>query len=142
MTGFITADGSDYLMGLFGGVELVASSYFIALVTQPVGTAEAGIELSEPVYPEYARAEILSGPENWAVAYGALTNTVDVSFGVPSADAWVGITGWAVCDAATEGRVLYAGDTDPYDVAIGDQVVLPAGSITLSLELDSWPEAT
>jgi hypothetical protein len=142
MSGFITSDGADYLMALLGGVEQVAPEYYVALVTSPVGTAEAGTELAEPAHDDYFRAVISSGPENWVVAYGALTNIVDVIFAAPSAEAWEGIIGWALCDAATEGRVLYAGDTDPYDVAVGDQVVMTSGSITLAMEMDSWRETT
>jgi hypothetical protein len=142
MSGFITSDGADYLMALFGGIELVTSSYYVALVTSPVGTAEAGEELSEPLAGDYARAVINTGPENWMVAYGALTNIVDITFGTPGVDPWSGIVGWAVCDSATGGRALWAGDSEPYDVAVGDQVILPAGSVTLSLEMDGWRETT
>lgn len=142
MSGFITADGSDFMMSVFSGIEMIPEHYWVALVTAPVGTAEAGTELSEPAYEDYARAQIPVGPENWLVAYGASTNIVDVTFGIPGVSPWINIVGWAICDAETEGRVLYAGDLDPFDVAVGDQVTLAAGAITLSIDLDSWRENT
>lgn len=142
MTGFITSDGADYLMGLFSGTEEVLSVYYVALVVTPVGTAEAGVELAEPPYGDYARSPINNGPENWVVAYGALTNLTEVIFASPGAEPWLGIVGWAICDASMEGRVLFAGDTDIFDVAVGDQVVMPIGTITLDVEMDSWRETT
>lgn len=142
MTGFITSDGADYLMGLFSGTEALLSAYYVALVVTPVGTAEAGIELAEPPYSDYSRSAINTGAESWVVAYGALTNIVAVTFPSPSAEPWLGVVGWAICDASVEGRVLFAGDTDTYDVAVGDQVVMPPGTITLDVEMDSWRETT
>lgn len=140
MSGFITADGADYLMSVFAGVEDVLPEYYVALVTAPVGTAESGEELAEPLVGDYGRAMISSGPENWVVAYGSLTNTVEITFPIPGLDPWDGIVGWALCDSAAGGRVFYAGDYDPYDVAVGEQVVLPPGSVSLGMELDSWRE--
>lgn len=140
MTGFITADGADYLMNVFSGVEDIVSEYWVALVTAPVGTAESGDELAEPQVGDYTRASISVGPDNWVVAYGSLTNSVEITFGIPGVDPWTGIVGWALCDSPFEGRCLYAGDYDPFDVAVGDQVVLPPGSVSIGLELDSWRE--
>lgn len=142
MTGFITADGSDYLMNLFSGIEDVMPFYYVALVTNPVGTAESGDELSEPPYEDYARAAIEIGPENWVVAYGALTNSVQIALSVPGAQAWTGIVGWAICDSSSGGRVLFAGDEEPFDIAIGEQTYLPAGALTISIDMGSWRETT
>jgi hypothetical protein len=142
MTGFITSDGADYLMSVFAGIEDVAPEYWVALVTAPVGTSESGDELTEPDFGDYSRSSISSGPENWVVAYGALTNIMEIPFPIPGLDPWTGVVGWALCDSQSGGRVLYAGDAEPYDVAVGEQVVLPAGSVTLGIELESWREVT
>lgn len=142
MSGFITGDGADYLMAVATGVEAPVTQFWIALVTSPVGASESGSELAEPTANDYARASISNGPENWAVAYGSVTNITVVSFVIPGVDPWTGIVGWAVCDSMTEGRVLYAGETEPFDVAVGDQTQLPAGSVTFSIELDGWRETT
>jgi hypothetical protein len=140
MSGFITADGADYLMNLFGGIENLVPEYFVALVTGPVGTAESGDELAEPAYDDYARSAVPTGPENWSTAYGSLTNLVDVTFTIPSVQTWEGIKGWVICDSAEGGRTLFAGDIEEFDVIIGDQVVFPPGSITVGIELDGWRE--
>lgn len=140
MSGFLTAAGADYLMNLFGGVEDPVSQYWVALVTTAVGTAEDGTEISEPIIADYGRAVVHSGPENWVTAYGALTNVTEITFPIPGIEDWTGIIGWAMCDAETAGRVFWAGDFESYDVAVGDQVVLPIGSITLAMEMDGWRE--
>lgn len=142
MSGFITGDGADYLMSVVTGIEEPITQFWVALVTSPVGASEAGSELAEPIATDYARAYIANGPENWTVAYGAATNITIVTFVVPGVDPWTGIVGWAICDAETEGRVLYAGEMEPFDVAVGDQTQLPPGSITLSVELDGWRQVT
>lgn len=142
MTGFITTDGSDYLMNLFAGIEDVVPIYYVALVTVPIGTAESGDELVEPAFNDYARSAIEIGPENWTVAYGALTNSVQIALAVPSIQPWTGIMGWAICDADSGGRVLFAGDEDPFDIAIGEQTYLPAGALTISVDMSSWRETT
>lgn len=142
MSGFITSDGSDFMMSVFAGIEQPPENYWVALVTAPVGTSEAGVELSEPAFEDYSRAQIPVGPENWMVAYGAVTNIVDITFGIPGVSPWINIVGWALVDSETDGRVLYAGDFEPFDVAVGDQVTLSAGSITFSIDLDSWRENT
>lgn len=142
MAGFITTDGADYLMSVAIGIQEPAEQFWVALVTSPVGASEAGDEITEPLVGDYARTPIPNGPENWAVAYGATTNIATVAFGIPGVDPWTGIVGWALCDAETAGKVLYAGEMDPFDVEVGDQTFLPPGSITLSIDLDGWRETT
>lgn len=142
MAGFITTDGADYLMSLFAGVEDVIEQYYIALVTEPVGAAQSGETILEPTAGDYFRVPILTGPENWTIAYGTATNSVTITLPIPGLEDWTGIVGWAICDEVTGGRVLYAGDSDEYDVAVGDQTFLPAGSITLSIDLAGWREVT
>lgn len=142
MTGFITSDGADYLMKLFAGIETVADAYYLALVTQPVGTTESGEELVEPDFGDYYRAPIDLGPENWYVAYGSMTNTVQIAIAQPTTDAWTGIIGWAICDSDFGGRVLYAGDEESFDIAIDEQLYLAPGSVTLAIEQDGWREVT
>lgn len=142
MTGFITADGADYLMGLFGGVRDLPSNYYLALVNSPVGTSESGEELSEMPYPDYQRVMISLGPENWTVAYGTLTNTAGIYMPIPTVDDWIGVSGWAICDSELDGKVLFAGDDEPYDVAVGEQVVFPPGSVTLAIDLYGWRETS
>lgn len=142
MTGFITADGADYMMRLFAGVEEVASSYYLALVTEPVGTTESGSELTEPDFGDYYRAPVPLGPENWYVAYGSMTNINQIAVAQPSTDEWTGIIGWAICDSDSGGRILYAGDEESFSIGIGEQLYLPAGSVTLAIEQDGWREVT
>jgi len=139
MSGFITAAGADFLMGVVTGVVPAPENLYVALVTEPVGTSEDGSELTEPTGASYYRATIYTGPENWFVAYGSSTNLAEVSFDVAQED-WEGIRGWAVCDEFEGGQVLWAGDDDPYDVPSGDQVILSPGAITFGIALDGWRE--
>ena len=142
MSGFITTDGADHLMSVLTGVSDPLTQFWVALVTAQVGTSESGEELSEPTQSAYGRAAISNGPENWMVAYGAVTNTTTVAFGIPGVDPWVGIVGWALCDSETGGKILYAGESEPYDVEVGDQTFLPPGSITLAVDMVGWREMT
>jgi hypothetical protein len=142
MSGFITTDGADYLMNLWSGIETVSSYYFIALVTEPVGSAESGDELVEPDDVDYFRTPVDVGPENWTVAYGSVTNTVQIALAVPSSVDWTGIVGWAICDSEVGGRILWAGDEEPFDISVEEQTYLPAGSLSLSLDMGSWRETT
>jgi len=142
MAGFITTDGADYLMSLFAGVEEILPEYFIALVTESVGAAQSGENILEPTAGDYFRVPIGIGPEYWSIAYGTATNTVMITLPIPGLEDWTGIIGWAICDSVTGGRVLYAGDYDSFDVAVGDQTFLPAGSISLSIDLAGWREIT
>lgn len=141
MAGFITTDGADYLMSLFTGTEAILSEYYIALVTETVGTAQSGETILEPG-GDYTRIPITIGPDAWTVAYGTATNTVLVTLPVPAMEDWTGIIGWAICDSVTGGRVLYAGDYEEFDVAVGDETFLPAGSISLTIDLAGWREIT
>lgn len=140
MSGFISADGADYLMSLFSGTELPLNNYYLALVTEPVGATESGVELSEPQFEDYYRAELFTGPEFWTVAYGVTTNAVEISLPIPGDLGWTGIVGWALCDAQTEGRVLFAGALDQFDIPSGEQAYLPPGTMTLGVAMDGWRE--
>jgi hypothetical protein len=142
MAGFITTEGADYLMALFTGVEDVLNEYWIALVTEAVGAAQSGENIAEPLTDDYYRVPISIGPESWSIAYGTATNTVLVTFPIPGLEDWTGIVGWAICDAESGGRVLYAGDDEMFDIAVGDQTFLPAGAISLSIDLAGWREVT
>lgn len=142
MSGFLTTDGADYIMSIWSSIEVPVESYYIALVTQPIGSAESGDELAEIVSGDYYRAAIMAGPENWSVAYGSLTNLTQIALPVPVSEDWTGIVGWALCDADSGGRVLWAGDVDTFDIVIGEETYLPAGSLSLSFDLGTWRETT
>lgn len=142
MTGFITTDGADHLMSVFSGVELPLQNLYLALVTEPVGATEGGVELVEPAFSDYYRAEMFTGPEHWVVAYGSAVNATEVALPIPGSDTWEGIVGWALCDAQTEGRILFAGDLEPFDIPPGEQAYLPIGALTLGINLDGWREQT
>lgn len=141
MSGAPSQDGADYLLNLFSNSEQAVPFYYIALVTgdQP-GITGSGDELDEPPYEDYARAELENISGNWSVVDGLLTNMIEIAFPIPASD-WGEIRYWAICDDYSAGRMLYSGRIDdPIDITVGDQPILPAGAVTIEIELPSWQE--
>jgi hypothetical protein len=140
MNGYITADGADYLINIFTGKELAAPTYYLALITggQP-GISAHGNELDEPAVSEYIRASIDNLSGNWLNQPQQGLINVDAAFPVASVD-WGTVRYWALCDSEQDGRVLLAGDLDPFDVVAGQQVIVTAGSLGISIDLDDWTE--
>lgn len=139
-TGFLTSDGATYLSNLFSNTESSVSTYYVGLVTQPVGATQSGNELFEPTVDGYFRAPVSNTADNWYVWSNNLISITDVFFPVVTADPWVDLIGWAICDADSGGRVFYAGELDLTTVDINQQMVLPAGTISLSWGMNGWSD--
>lgn len=142
--GFLTLDGANYLLGLFGGTEEKVDTYYVALITgRRPGLTTHGVELEEPAFADYSRAMIEASSGAWDVDQGVAANTLEIPFPVPSSE-WGIVSYWAVTDSseAGSGRVLWAGDVDSFTVAIGEQIFLPPGALSLQMDLDSWQEVS
>jgi len=142
--GFLTLDGANYLLGLFGGTEPKVDTYYVALITgSRPGLTTHGVELEEPAFADYSRAQIAADSSGWDVDQGVLTNTLEIPFPIPTS-LWGVVSYWAITDSAEtgSGRVLWAGDCDNFTVNVAEQIFLPQGSLSLQMDLDSWQEVT
>lgn len=140
--GFVTVDGANYLMSLFSAQEPVEDSYYLALITGvSPGIATGGDELQEPPFSDYARAAIDNFNGSWEVFSGTLSNSVEILFPTPQS-AWGTVKFWALLDAPVEGRVLFAGSLDQFDVAVQEDLFLSPGALSLSLSIPGWREVT
>lgn len=137
MSGFITADGAAYLLGLFCGQREAVESYYVALVTRPIGIAESGAEISEPTDYSYSRAEIINIPEHWYIYNNSLVNTIEVGFPIPT-EPWSELVGYGICDSPDAGQVLFAGDFPRATIDASEQFYVPAGGIIIDLDLAGW----
>jgi hypothetical protein len=138
MSGFMTAAGADYLLHLFSG-DQTKEIYHVALVgNQEPGLTTSGRELKEPTEASYTRSEVVNQSGNWQVQHGTLTNEVEISFPLATTD-WGDIIYWAICDAPEGGSVLWTGEfTTAFYVAGTDQVTIPVGGVSVSLDILGW----
>lgn len=128
---------SDYLenamLNHFSGKLSVASvtPIYLALCTVAPTDSDTGSTITEATYTGYARKSVAAADFN-APAGGVMTNANVITF----ADCTAGsstIVGWALCDAATLGNVLWAGDMTSVTVnTTNTPPRVPAGSLSLS----------
>lgn len=138
--GFVTVDGADYLMNLFSSNETSADNYYLALIIgASPGIAASGDELEEPFYDDYSRAQINNIFGSWEVFSGTLSNSVEILFPSPGSS-WGTVRYWALTDAPAQGRVLFVGDLEQFEVTIGEDVFLAPGALSLGLDIPGWKE--
>jgi hypothetical protein len=133
MPGFLSSAGESHLLDLLTQATGAYPTYFIALVLdKPVSRHQTGEELDEPLQVDYQRAAYVNASGNWS-GHGTnqVTNTQDIVFPICTSD-WGTIKYWAICTDQEAGLVLFAGALlTPVTAKIGDQVTLPAGTLTL-----------
>jgi len=136
----MSANLTDYGANAFGdhlsGVATLPSTFYVALCsTQPdVGVDGTTLDALEPAGASYARVALArNGATSWQAAdLGVITTLVDVNFAVAAED-WGTITHYALCTAASAGYVYgYGQFTYEQRIMTGDQMLLPAGGISLS----------
>lgn len=139
MSGFLTTDGADYYMSIFGKKEEPVDRYFLALVgSQRPGLTADGYDLDEPADDSYSRAEIDNVDGNWVVMHGQLSNSSEIAFPI-AASQWGYVHYWAICDLEEGGRVLWVGEfTDAFYVGPDVQATVPAGGLVMSFALFGW----
>lgn len=123
---FATAFKNALLDHGFGGPD------YTRLATVYVGLFEAGTEVSGG---SYARVAVTNNATNFPAASGGVKTTgADITFPTPSAG-WGTPDATRFYDASSGGNLLATGTlTAPLNTIVaGNSVVLPAGSITLTL---------
>lgn len=131
--GFITSAGENYLLSLVANAETPLPQMYVALMlNQAPSRFIGGGELDEPTVTEYARAVVLNAGGSWTARQQYISNVRDITFPTAVTN-WGLVKHWALCDASSGGRVLWAGSLPtPIYVQAGAQPYLPAGTLTLS----------
>lgn len=131
MSGFITAAGENYMLELMTGAGNTRLAYYIALTNLQPSRNITGTQLDEPKTGNYSRAMYENVSGNWTERVQFVSNTEDIYFPVCD-EAWGQISYWALCDEPTGGNVLWAGALGAtIYVDVADQVVIPAGGLTI-----------
>jgi len=101
---------------------------FLALSLAVPTPGDTGTDLFEPDDPAYTRVAYGLGSAWWTLTgAGAVVNTQEAPFGVPTAD-WGTLTGWALCTDVSGGDLVYHGALDtPVQVVAGPDAFVVAG---------------
>lgn len=129
----MTSTGENFLLDLLRRATVAPQVFYVALITsEPPTHFLGGDELDEPAVAQYARASYPNDPGTWGEPTGEMSNTQDIEFPVVATEPWPTINHWGVLDAEASGTLLFAGSFDsPIDLAVGDQLVIPAGFLTI-----------
>lgn len=132
MAGSMTDWGEAAILNyLFAGSTTPkAANYYVGLWTQALSDTSTGVTAGEVSGNGYARATIEAANTawNWATA-SVVDNRLAVTFAAPSGD-WGTVTHGGLCDAATEGNMLYWWDwTASKIIQSGDTVTIAAGAL-------------
>lgn len=135
---------SDYLEAailnyLLGGTALSSpGTLYIALSTAAYSDSATGASMTEVSASGtgYARVAVTNNATNWPAATGTSPTTKQngAAFTFPTGTgAWGTVTSFYICDAATNGNVLYGGDlTTAKSIASGDTATFATSSITVT----------
>lgn len=131
MSGSFTTYGRKLLIdGLFISPVSIGTVH-IALTFVIPGTTDDATRLIEPVGLNYARQAYSGG---WlAGTAGEAFNANQITWPLPSAD-WGVVRGWAMCSAATGGKVIASGSLrSPTPVKLGTQPQIDTRGIRVAL---------
>lgn len=124
------------LDGVLGGPAFsLPATVHVALSTAAYSDAATGAALTEVSSSGtgYTRVAVTNNATNWpAAANGVKQNGVAVTFPLATA-AWGSVVSFYICDAATNGNVLYGGDlATARSVASGDTASFGVGTIVIT----------
>lgn len=136
---------SDYLENavvnlIFNNASLTPPSTYIALLTTGAADSDTGSTISvgggtgvEVSTTDTAYARLLT--TDWLTSSdGQTSNNSILVFPTASAD-WGTIVGMAICDAATDGNILFYADIEPSQAVVtGNIVEFDANSITVAID--------
>lgn len=119
----LTSKGEDLMLELFKD----SGTYYLALYTTTVSEAGGGTEISGG---GYARQKVVfTEPSN-----GQLNNSAQIEFPVATSD-WGTANGWALCNAATGGDVIWYGTiSSPKELLTGDIYRVPVSYLVLRID--------
>ena len=135
MAGGLTDFGAAAWLAALLSVGDPIPGYYVALCSDEPGVASDGTILAElePADPSYARQPYGVGDLNWDTSGNSITNLNEIDFGTPLTD-WGPIAYFALCDSPVDGELYgFFEFANPQYVAVGFEMVIPAGGIVLSL---------
>jgi hypothetical protein len=110
------------------------SGVYIALCTAAPTDADTGSTITEPAGGSYARKLVAQADGSWdaPTVAGDTENTGAITF-VTATASWGTITHVAICDALTDGNMLYHGALDASKaVGNGDTFSFAAGALDIT----------
>lgn len=122
----------DHVLG--GGDYSRLSTVYIALYTSDPGEGGSA-NTNEATGTSYARVSVTNNNTNFpAASSGVKTNGTDFEFPTPGSGGWGTVTHWAiVATSSSTGAILFSGAlTVSKAINEGDEVVIPAGSLTIT----------
>lgn len=105
------------------------ANYYVALCKIAPLASDTGSTISEVTYTNYTRLT-LSSASFTAVISNAVSNAAQLTFATPGATGDVAY-GWAICDAATLGNVLYFDALAALPILPGVAPVIPANMLSI-----------
>lgn len=105
------------------------AQYFVALCKIAPLASDTGSTISEVAYTNYARFAMTSANFT-AVTANAVSNSAQLAFATPGATGDVAY-GWAICDAATLGNVLYFDALAALPILPGVAPIIPANMLSI-----------
>lgn len=113
----------------------------VALVTSAVTNTQTGATVTECSNANgYVRQAVNPSNSNWSIStvsgYIVATNVNAITFPVATGSGWGTVVGIALVDSATygSGNVVVFGSIASQTVAVNNQVVFNAGSITFQIQ--------
>lgn len=121
------------------GTYSVPTTLYVALCTSTPTDAQTGSTIPEVSGGNYVRQSIATGPTTWYSTQGNTSTTSSGTSGLTGnvyAILWTSVT-WnatvtsvALCDALTDGNLLWYADlADPKDITAGDHVSFDANTL-------------
>lgn len=119
---------NGFLDRMFRNQVFTVTNTWLALTTVVVTDSMTGSTITEPSGNNYSRVEVNesggASPAWTAASGGAASNANNVAFPVPSGS-WGNVKGYAACDAATVGNLLFYGnDVIDQDVGVETTAIL------------------
>lgn len=103
--------------------------YYIALCRVAPLATDTGSTITESTYTNYARV-LKNTADFTAISANATSNVAEIDFPTPGVTGDT-VYGWALCDAATLGQVLYFGPLAALPVTPGFPPFIPIGALVL-----------
>jgi len=131
MTGFITQYGENFLLDLVCRRVVSPEHLYLALLTQDATKYSSGYTISEPTVAEYRRIKLGNAPGNWVNSGGQMFNADDIEVPFNFLEQWPIIVGWALCDNAEGGNMLWGGGMLPWKPSPEATASLPKGGLII-----------
>lgn len=125
---------NEILDHILGGADFSRpGTVYVGLWAATLSDASTGSTAGQPVGNNYARVAVTNNGTNWpAASGGAKANGAAITFPQASGS-WGTVTDFAICDAATDGNILYWGTLGtPNAIGSGDTPSFAIGELDIT----------